>query len=37
VNSYLILLRGVNVGGRNSVPMARLRQLRTSVASLITV
>lgn len=27
MNSFLILLRGINVGGRNSVPMARLRQL----------
>jgi uncharacterized protein (DUF1697 family) len=24
---YLVLLRGINVGGRNKVPMARLRQL----------
>jgi uncharacterized protein (DUF1697 family) len=24
---YLVLLRGINVGGRNTVPMARLRQL----------
>ena len=27
MNSYLVLLRGINVGGRNAVPMARLRQL----------
>jgi uncharacterized protein (DUF1697 family) len=26
VTSYLVLLRGINVGGRNPVPMARLRQ-----------
>ena len=25
--SYLVLLRGINVGGKNKVPMARLRQL----------
>ncbi|MEO6349458.1 MAG: DUF1697 domain-containing protein [Candidatus Limnocylindrales bacterium] len=24
-NTYVILMRGINVGGRNSVPMARLR------------
>jgi len=24
---YLVLLRGINVGGRNNVPMARLRQV----------
>jgi len=27
VTSYLVLLRGINVGGKNPVPMARLRQL----------
>jgi len=27
VKAYLILLRGINVGGRNPVPMARLRTL----------
>jgi uncharacterized protein (DUF1697 family) len=27
VKSYVILLRGINVGGRNPVPMARLRGL----------
>jgi uncharacterized protein (DUF1697 family) len=27
VTTYLILLRGINVGGRNPVPMARLRGL----------
>lgn len=27
MTSYLVLLRGINVGGRNKVPMARLRQL----------
>jgi len=27
VTSYLVLLRGINVGGRNKVPMAGLRQL----------
>jgi uncharacterized protein (DUF1697 family) len=27
VKAYLILLRGINVGGRNPVPMARLRAL----------
>jgi len=27
VEAYLILLRGINVGGRNPVPMARLRTL----------
>jgi uncharacterized protein (DUF1697 family) len=27
VTSYLVLLRGINVGGKNSVPMARLRAL----------
>jgi uncharacterized protein (DUF1697 family) len=27
VKTYLILLRGINVGGRNPVPMARLRGL----------
>ena len=24
---YLVLLRGINVGGRNKVPMAALREL----------
>jgi uncharacterized protein (DUF1697 family) len=27
VTSYVVLLRGINVGGKNNVPMARLRQL----------
>ncbi len=27
VTDYLILLRGINVGGKNKVPMARLREL----------
>ena len=27
VKRYLVLLRGINVGGRNKVPMARLREL----------
>jgi len=27
MNRYLVLLRGINVGGRNKVPMARLREL----------
>jgi uncharacterized protein (DUF1697 family) len=27
MQSYLLLLRGINVGGKNKVPMARLRQL----------
>jgi uncharacterized protein (DUF1697 family) len=27
MTSYLVLLRGINVGGKNPVPMARLRQL----------
>jgi uncharacterized protein (DUF1697 family) len=27
VTTYLVLLRGINVGGRNKVPMARLRTL----------
>jgi uncharacterized protein (DUF1697 family) len=27
VNSYVVLLRGINVGGKNKVPMAPLRQL----------
>jgi uncharacterized protein (DUF1697 family) len=27
VKSYLVLLRGINVGGKNKVPMAELRQL----------
>jgi uncharacterized protein (DUF1697 family) len=27
VTSYLVLLRGINVGGRNRVPMAQLREL----------
>jgi uncharacterized protein (DUF1697 family) len=27
VTRYLVLLRGVNVGGKNSVPMGRLREL----------
>jgi uncharacterized protein (DUF1697 family) len=27
---YLVLLRGINVGGRNKVPMARLRELLES-------
>jgi uncharacterized protein (DUF1697 family) len=27
VNSYVVLLRGINVGGKNKVPMAQLRQL----------
>ena len=27
MTSYLVLLRGINVGGRNKVPMAGLRQL----------
>ena len=27
MTSYLILLRGINVGGKNPVPMARLREL----------
>ena len=27
MTSYLVLLRGINVGGKNKVPMARLRQL----------
>jgi len=27
VTDYLILLRGINVGGKNRVPMARLREL----------
>ena len=27
MTSYLVLLRGINVGGKNPVPMARLRQV----------
>ena len=27
VSSYVVLLRGINVGGKNKVPMAQLRQL----------
>ena len=27
MQSYLLLLRGINVGGKNKVPMARLREL----------
>ena len=27
MTTYLVLLRGINVGGKNSVPMARLREL----------
>ena len=27
MSSYLVLLRGINVGGKNKVPMAELRQL----------
>jgi uncharacterized protein (DUF1697 family) len=27
MNRYVVLLRGINVGGKNSVPMARLRAL----------
>jgi uncharacterized protein (DUF1697 family) len=27
VSTYLVLLRGINVGGKNTVPMARLRKL----------
>ena len=27
MTSYLVLLRGINVGGKNKVPMAKLRQL----------
>jgi uncharacterized protein (DUF1697 family) len=27
MNSYLVLLRGINVGGKNNMPMARLRPL----------
>ncbi|HET7030213.1 MAG TPA: DUF1697 domain-containing protein [Candidatus Limnocylindrales bacterium] len=27
MTSYVVLLRGINVGGKNKVPMARLRQL----------
>ena len=27
---YLVLLRGINVGGRNKVPMAALRELLES-------
>jgi uncharacterized protein (DUF1697 family) len=27
VTSYLVLLRGINVGGKNKLPMAQLRQL----------
>jgi uncharacterized protein (DUF1697 family) len=27
VTDYLVLLRGINVGGKNKVPMARLREL----------
>jgi uncharacterized protein (DUF1697 family) len=27
VTNYLVLLRGINVGGKNKVPMAQLRQL----------
>ena len=27
MKTYLVLLRGINVGGKNSVPMARLREL----------
>ena len=27
---YLVLLRGINVGGRNKVPMAALRELLAS-------
>jgi uncharacterized protein (DUF1697 family) len=27
VTSYLVLLRGINVGGRNKVPMAELRAI----------
>jgi uncharacterized protein (DUF1697 family) len=26
MNTYIILLRGINVGGKNSVPMAGLRK-----------
>jgi uncharacterized protein (DUF1697 family) len=31
VTRYLVLLRGINVGGRNKVPMAALRELLESV------
>lgn len=27
INSYVILLRGINVGGKNKVPMVRLKQI----------
>ena len=27
MTTYLVLLRGINVGGKNKVPMARLREL----------
>ena len=27
MTSYLVLLRGINVGGKNKVPMAELRTL----------
>ena len=27
MKSYLVLLRGINVGGRNTVPMAELRKV----------
>src|SRR3982751_2528264 len=30
MNRYLVLLRGINVGGRNKVPMAALRELLES-------
>lgn len=30
MNSYIILLRGINVGGRNILPMKDLRELLTS-------
>ena len=31
---YLILLRGINVGGRNKVPMASLRELEQALPDL---
>jgi uncharacterized protein (DUF1697 family) len=31
VTRYVVLLRGVNVGGHNKVPMARLRELATEL------
>jgi uncharacterized protein (DUF1697 family) len=30
MNRYLVLLRGINVGGKNKVPMAALRELLES-------